>query len=55
MVNSQFPKLQRDDYLELVSHVRSNTTAHNIYKLQGEETKTIIFGQMDDISWICKH
>ena len=38
-----------DDCLEHESYIRSNT-AHGIYKLDGEDPKTILFSDMSNIS-----
>ena len=52
MIKSGAPKRLWDDYLELESHIRSNT-AHGIHKLGGKIPKTIMSGKTSDISQFC--
>ena len=53
MLYSRAPKCLFDDCLELEAYIRSNT-AHDIYKLDGEVTKTVISGETSDISHFCE-
>ena len=47
------PKCLWVDCLELEAYIRSNT-AHEIYKLDGEVPKTVMFGETSDISQFCE-
>ncbi len=46
------PRRLWDNCLEYKAYVRSHT-AHDIFKLDGEVPKTIMFGKMADISQFC--
>ena len=53
MLQSRSPKHLWDACLELEAYIRSNT-AHDIYKLDGEVPKTVMSGELSDISQFFK-
>ena len=53
LLQSRAPKLLWDDCFELEAYNRSNT-AHEIYKLDGEVSETVMPGETSDISQFCK-
>ena len=53
LLQSRAPKHLWDDCLELESYIGSNTS-HDIYKLNGEESKTMTSDETSDISQLCE-